>query len=52
LNNYSSELLNVPNVSYGRQIEVRATEVLIPGASGLEVKIVIAKLKKVSNSRQ
>jgi hypothetical protein len=44
--NYFSQLLNVHNVSYVRQIEVNAAEPLVPGSSRLEVEIAIAKLKK------
>jgi hypothetical protein len=44
--NYFSQLLNVHSVSDVRQIEVHMTEPLVPGPSGLEVEIVIAKLKK------
>jgi hypothetical protein len=36
----------VHNVSDVRQIEVRTAEPLVHGPSSLEVKIVIAKLKK------
>jgi hypothetical protein len=36
----------VHNVSDVRQIEVHAAEPLVPGPSGLEVKIAVAKLKK------
>jgi hypothetical protein len=41
-----STLLNVPNVSDARQIEVHTAEPLVPGPSRLEVEIAIAKLKK------
>jgi hypothetical protein len=41
--NYFSQLLNVHNVSDVRQTEA---EPLVPGPSGLEVEIAIAKLKK------
>jgi hypothetical protein len=44
--NYSSQLLNVHNVSDVRQIEVHTAEELVPGPSRLEVVIAIAKLKK------
>jgi hypothetical protein len=44
--NYSSQLLNVHNVSDVRQIEVHTAEPLVPGSSRLEVEIAIAKLKK------
>jgi hypothetical protein len=44
--NHSSQLLNVPNVSDVRQIEVHTTEPLVPGPSGLEVEIAIANFKK------
>jgi hypothetical protein len=43
---YFSQLLNVHNVSYVRQIEVHMAEPLVPGPSRLEVEIAIAKLKK------
>jgi hypothetical protein len=43
---YVSQLLNVHNVSYVRQIEVNMAEPLVPGPSCLEVKIAIAKFKK------
>jgi hypothetical protein len=45
-NNYFSHFLNVHNVSDVRQIEVHATEPLVPGLSRLEFEIAIAKLKK------
>jgi hypothetical protein len=44
--NYSSQLLNVYNVSDVRQIEVHTAEPLVPGLSRLEVEIAIAKLKE------
>jgi hypothetical protein len=44
--NYSSQLLNVHNVSDVRQMEVNMAEPLVPGPSHLEVEISIAKLKK------
>jgi hypothetical protein len=44
--NYSSQILNVHNVSDVRQMEVHTAEPLEPGASHLEVEIAIAKLKK------
>jgi hypothetical protein len=44
--NYFSQLLNVHNVSDVKQIEVHTTEPLVPGPSGLDVEIAIAKLKK------
>jgi hypothetical protein len=44
--NYFSQLLNVHNVSDGRQIEVHTSEPLVPGPSRLEVEIATAKLKK------
>jgi hypothetical protein len=43
---YFPQLLNVYNVRDVRQIEVHTAEPLLPGPSQLEVKIVIAKLKK------
>jgi hypothetical protein len=42
---YSSQLLNVHSVSDVRQIEVHATEPLVPGHSPLEVETAIVKLK-------
>jgi hypothetical protein len=42
--NYFSQLLNVPNVSDVRQIEVHTAEPSVPGPSRLEVEIAIAKL--------
>jgi hypothetical protein len=45
--NYFSQLLNVHNVSYVRQIEVHTAEQLVPGHSSLEIEIAITKLKKV-----
>jgi hypothetical protein len=44
--NCFSQLLNVHNVSYVRQIEVHMAEPLVPGPSYLEAKIAIVKLKK------
>jgi hypothetical protein len=44
--NYFSQLLNVHNVCHVRRIKVHAAKPLVPGPSRLEVKIVIAKLKK------
>jgi hypothetical protein len=44
-NNFS-HLLNVHNVSDGRQIEIHTDEPLVPGPSYLEVEIAIAELKK------
>jgi hypothetical protein len=44
--NYFSQLLNVHNVSDGRQIEIHTAEPLVSGPSRLEVEIAIAKLKK------
>jgi hypothetical protein len=44
--NYFAQLLNVHNVSDVRQIEVRTSELLVPGPSCLEVEIAVAKLKK------
>jgi hypothetical protein len=44
--NCFSQLLNVHNVSDVRQIEVHTAEPLVPGPSGPEVEIAIAKLKK------
>jgi hypothetical protein len=44
--NYLSQLLNVHNVSYIRQIEVHTAEPIVPGPSRLEVEIAIAKLKE------
>jgi hypothetical protein len=41
-----SQLLNVPNVSGVRQIEVHTAEPLVLGPSLIEVEIAIAKLKK------
>jgi hypothetical protein len=43
---YLSQLLTVHNVRDVRQSEVNTAEPLIPGASGLEVEIATAKLKK------
>jgi hypothetical protein len=43
---YFSQLLNAPNVSDVRQIEIHKSEPLVPGPSHLEVEISIAKLKK------
>jgi hypothetical protein len=43
---YFSNLLNVHNISYIRQIEVYTAEPLVPGPRRLEVEISIAKLKK------
>jgi hypothetical protein len=43
---YFSRLLNVHNVTDGRQIEVHTAEPLVPSPSRLEVEIAIAKLKK------
>jgi hypothetical protein len=43
--NYFSQLLNVHNVCDVRQTEVHIAEPLVPGTSGLEVEITIAKLK-------
>jgi hypothetical protein len=44
--NYFSQLLNMPNASDLRQIEIHSAEPLVPGPSRLEVETVIAKLKK------
>jgi hypothetical protein len=44
--NYFSQLLNVHNVSYVRQIEVHMAEPLVFGPSRLEVEIAIAMFKK------
>jgi hypothetical protein len=44
--NYFSQLLNVHNVSNGRQMKVHMAEPLVPGPSRIEVETVIAKLKK------
>jgi hypothetical protein len=44
--NYFSQVLNVHNVNYVRQIEVHTAELLVPGPSRLEVEIAIAELKK------
>jgi hypothetical protein len=43
--NYFSQLLNVRNVNYVRQIEIYTAEPLIPGPSHLEVEIAFAKYK-------
>jgi hypothetical protein len=37
---YFSQLLNVHNVSYVRQIEIHTADPLVPGPSHLEVEIV------------
>jgi hypothetical protein len=47
--NYFSQLLIVHNVSEVRQIEVHMAEPLVPGPSRFEVKIAIAKLKKLKS---
>jgi hypothetical protein len=47
--NYFSQLLNVRNVSDVGQIEVHTAETLVPGSSGLEVEIAIAKLKRINH---
>jgi hypothetical protein len=44
--NYFSQLLNVPNVSDARHMNVHTAEPLVPGRSHLQVEIAIAKLKK------
>jgi hypothetical protein len=44
--NYSSQLLNVHNVSAVRQIEVHTAEPLVPGPSRLEVETAVANLRK------
>jgi hypothetical protein len=44
--NYFSQLLNVHNVSDIGQIELHTAVSLVPGPSGLEAEIAIAKLKK------
>jgi hypothetical protein len=44
--NYSSQLLNVHNVSDVRQIEVHMAEPIVPGPSHLKVEIAVGKLKK------
>jgi hypothetical protein len=44
--NYVSQLFNVHNVSYVRQIEIHTAEPLVPGPSRLEVEIAIAKMKR------
>jgi hypothetical protein len=43
---YFSQLLNVHNVSDGRQIGIHSAEPLVPGPNHFEVDIAIAKLKK------
>jgi hypothetical protein len=43
--NYFSQLLNVHNVSDGRQKEVHTAEPLVPSPNHLEVEITIAKLR-------
>jgi hypothetical protein len=44
--NYFSQLLNVHDVSDGRQMKVHVAQPLVSGPSRLEVETVIAKLKK------
>jgi hypothetical protein len=47
---YFSQLLNVPNISEVRHIEIHIIEPRIPGPSHLKVEIAIAKLKKYKSS--
>jgi hypothetical protein len=44
--NYFSQLLNVHNVSHGRQIELHTVKPIVPGPNHLDIEIVIVKLKK------
>jgi hypothetical protein len=44
---YFSQLLNVPNVSDIRQIEIHTAEPLVPGPTPLEVEIAIAESKSI-----
>jgi hypothetical protein len=46
--NYFSQLLNVHNVSYVRQIEVHTAEPLVPGPNCLEAEIAIASQKSIN----
>jgi hypothetical protein len=43
--NYFSQLLNVPNVSDVRQMEINAAEPLVPGPSCLKVEIATGKVE-------
>jgi hypothetical protein len=48
--NYFSQLLNVYGVSDVRQIEIHATEPLVPDPRPLEVRITVAKLKSYKSA--
>jgi hypothetical protein len=48
--NYSSQLLNVYNVSDVRKIEIHTAELLLSGSCSLEVEIAIATFRKFKSS--
>jgi hypothetical protein len=50
--NYFSQLLNVPNVSDVRQIEVHMAEPFVTDPGHLEVEVAVAKLKSPSTKMQ